>query len=96
MLNDFNIRIEFAPDGEVEHAYYWDQEGCGHERAFNLTTDLDDVIAYHLKHMRESHRLTPIPMCQYVIAITDDHGDKRQVRCIREVHTDGLKHRFEI
>lgn len=54
------------------------------------------MIAYHLKHMRESHRLTPIPMCQYVIAITDDHGDKRQVRCIREVHTDGLKHRFEI
>lgn len=92
MLDSFNIRVEFAPDGKVEHAYYWDQDGCGHERAFGLSTDLSNLIQYHLGHMDKSHGLQPPRRCTYVLA-TVDQG---RLHCTLEPHGSETNHRFEV
>jgi hypothetical protein len=84
-ISGFDIRLEFGPDGDVDHVFYWDQEGCGHERAFSLGSPLDDVISYHLKHYRGSHRMTPPKRCPFTLA--DTTGGR--YHCRLEPHKTG-------
>lgn len=96
-LDDFNIRLEFDHNGDVSKASYWDQAGCGQERVMDLGTPLDDVVSYHLKHYRESHRMQPPKLCGYQIKADTPGGIKGAVlRCVHEKHGPGTNHRFEI
>ncbi len=63
-LDDFIVKIEFDNDGEVSSTSYWDQEGCGHERRIPSNYLVSDMVAYHLKHYRESHLRTPPVSCK--------------------------------
>lgn len=102
-LDDFNIRLEFNAVGEVSKISYWDQAGCGHEKAVDPGTSVDDVVLYHLKHYRESHRMAPPRTCPYQVEAVHLGIIPYQVetvhlgimRCVLEPHPEHVKHRFE-
>lgn len=95
-INEFIIKIGFAPDGTVDEVRYWDQEGCGHEHLLSLGDDLDDVIQYHLMHYRVSHEMLPPRKCPVEIKQLSGDGDVTYLQCVHDPHGPEVKHRFEV
>lgn len=96
-IHDFIVRLEFAPDGTVEHVYYRDQEGCGHEHAVPLSSYVDDMIEYHLKHYRESHYMAPPRKCGLSVeVVVPGVPEPKYVTCSLEPHSNDTKHKFEV
>lgn len=87
-INEFIVRLEFDPDGDVKEVIYWDQEGCGHEHSVGLT----DLVRYHLHHYRESHDRVPPRKCPVEL----ETADKGRLRCSREPHAGDDRHTFEV
>lgn len=92
-INEFVVRLEFGPDGEVTDVTYWDR--CGHERTMSISGwSLDDMTEYHLKHYRESHDLRPPLRCPFTVDTLLPHAAK--MRCVLEPHDTAVNHRFEM
>lgn len=72
-LDGFDIELTFTSDGKLSTASYRDGDGCGVAREFDpWSVTLYEVIDYHLKHYKVSHRMEPSRMCGFVLAHPTD------------------------
>lgn len=93
-LNGFDVNLKFDAEGKVETATYIDQEGCGHEHAFEVgvgsMVTLQNVIDYHLSHYSRSHDMTPPKRCDFEVKTPG-----LVFRCTEKPHDKYTKHRLE-
>jgi len=91
VLENFDIRLEFGPRGEVTKAQYEDGDGCGHSREFAVgvgsMTTLQELIEYHLNHYWKSHKQKPKELCGYKARGYDDQSRAMYV-CRLEPHPE--------
>jgi hypothetical protein len=92
-LNGFGIDLEFGPNGAVTKISYADHDGCGHESEFPATATLSGVVAYHLRHYRDSHDMRPLRRCPVCIPGMDHDSS---LQCVHDAHGPETKHRFEV
>lgn len=65
-LDEFEVRMRFGSDGKVVTAEYADGAGCGHSKEIDpYSTTVQDLIDYHLRHYKVSHRMEPKRMCGF-------------------------------
>lgn len=89
-LEGFDVKLTFTPDGKIETATYWDQEGCGHEKEFIPDrTTLDEIIQYYLAHYQKSHDMKPPSFC----GATMEFEGRRYV-CTLKPHNSNNGHDF--
>lgn len=91
-LDGFGIDLEFGPNGAVTKISYADHDGCGHESEFPSTATLSGVIAYHLRHYRDSHDMRPLRRCPYEVGLTNGI----RLQCTHDEHGPETQHRFEV
>lgn len=83
-LDGFDIELTFDPKGEVESLRYSDGDGCGHSHEVTPETPLAQVVEYHLRHYKRSHRMEPTKMCNFVLL--HPHVVEIEYHCSREPH----------
>lgn len=67
-LDEFDIRLTFNNEGKVETAEYADGAGCGHSKEIDpYATTVWELIEYHLRHYKVSHKMTPVRLCSFVL-----------------------------
>lgn len=84
-LDGFDIELTFDEDGRVATTAYCDGEGCGISRPFDQSTPLGELVEYHLKHYKVSHRMTPQRMCNFVLP--HPTRPETEYHCSREPHS---------
>jgi hypothetical protein len=101
-LSTFTVRLDFNEEGEVAAITYEDLVGCGEEHALDMGSQPDmtvlQLVRYHLDHYDQNHNVRPRVRCGYAIRTEPFAVDlePRVLRCTHEVHSDEVKHRFEM
>lgn len=65
-LDGFDVELAFDAEGKVSKTEYSDGDGCGARREFDpYATTVWEMVQYHLKHYKTSHKMEPARMCTF-------------------------------
>lgn len=84
-LDEFEVRMTFNSNGKVDRVEYADGAGCGHSKEVDpYATTVNELVEYHLRHYKTSHRMEPSRMCNFMLPHPSDPGI--EYRCNLEPH----------